>query len=317
MSAAVPDPIGKALPPASVSVIIAHLNQPDALRSLLEGLTRGTRLPAEVLVIDNGSTAPPDAICAAFPFVRLLCEPTPGPGPARNLGARMARGDVLAFTDADCRVGSGWIDVIGQAFQDPAVTIVGGDVRTVSATPSRPTMAEAYDALFAFRARHYIRSRGFALTCNLAVRAEVFRSVGGFAGLDLAEDVDWGQRATQLGHRIRFNPDMVVDHPARRSIGDLKAKWTRQTAHAFAAIAPERRGRIGWALRALAMFPSPLAALPRIVLSRRISGFRARILAFACLCLIRIHRGRVMLWLLAGGDPSALLARWNRPQGQG
>jgi glycosyltransferase involved in cell wall biosynthesis len=302
---------------ADVSVVIAHLNQPQELAILLESLIAGHRRPVEVIVVDNGSTVPPVAICAAFADVRLLHELAPGPGPARNRGASVAQGRILAFTDADCRADADWIASIERAFADPATQIIGGDVRIRPARPSHPSMTEAYEALFSFHARQYIRRHGFALTCNLAMRADVFRAVGGFAGLSVAEDVDWGQRATGLGHVIGYRPDMVIDHPARGSVTELKAKWSRQTAHAFADIGQDAPSRLRWGFRALALGLSPPAALPRILVSRRVRGARARVLAFACLCLVRWHRARVMLWLLSGGDPAALVARWNRPQGRG
>lgn len=313
----VPDGQDLVAPPPTLSVIVAHLNQPDTLHILLDSLMTGHRKPLEVIVVDNGSVPPPDAVCARYPLVRLLHEPAPGPGPARSLGARAARGAILAFTDADCRADAGWAAAIEAAFRTPDATILGGAVRVDPANPARPTMAEAYEAVFSYRARDYIRHHGFALTCNLAVKADVFRAVGDFAGRDRAEDVDWGRRATGLGYRITFCPDMVIHHPARASIAALRAKWTRQTAHAFAAVGPRLGRRTVWALRALAMGPSPLLSLPRLALTRRIHGPRARALAFAALCLIRLHRAQVMLRLLAGGDPVALVARWNRGQGRG
>ena len=60
------------------------------------------------------------------------------------------------------------------------------------------------------------------------------------------------------------------------------------------------------------MIASPLAEVPTILTSDRISGARARVLAFAGLVRIRFYRGRIMLWLLAGGDPDRLTGAWNR-----
>lgn len=89
----------------TVSVIIPHLNQHEALTRCLASLAgQGA---AEIIVVDNGSRAPLDDVMAAFPDVRFLREPTPGPGPARNLGVMHATGEVLAFIDADCRAEKG------------------------------------------------------------------------------------------------------------------------------------------------------------------------------------------------------------------
>src|SRR5438067_13812182 len=89
----------------TVSVIVPHLNQPEALAACLASLDAqaldGGRF--EILVVDNGSTSSPLPIIQRHARARLLEETEPGPGLARNRGVREATGDVLAFIDADCR----------------------------------------------------------------------------------------------------------------------------------------------------------------------------------------------------------------------
>src|SRR5262245_7741490 len=101
-----------------ISVIIPHLNQEDLLRVGLEALHAqlGGMSNMEIIVVDNGSARLPEMICSAWPDVRLVSEPTPGPGPARNRGIREARGEILAFIDADCRADHGWLAAIECAF---------------------------------------------------------------------------------------------------------------------------------------------------------------------------------------------------------
>jgi hypothetical protein len=57
---------------------------------------------------------------------------------------------------------------------------------------------------------------------------------------------------------------------------------------------------------------SPLAELPRILVSDRVSGPGNRMKAWAGLIRIRLYRTRVMTWLLFGGDPDRLSGAWNR-----
>ena len=295
-----------------ISVVIPHLNQPEGLARGLAALMAGRRRPDEVIVVDNGSDALPEAVCAAHPGVRLLAEPEPGPGPARNLGVAAARGDILAFIDADCIASPGWLAEAEAAMADPAAEILGGDVHIALVDPAHPTMLEAYESVFGFRVAEYIATGGFTVTANMVVRRGVLAAVGPFAGLGVAEDRDWGQRATALGHRIRHVPEMRVDHPARPSLAELFRKWDRQMAHDFAAARARPMGRLRWAAKTAAMALSPLAELPRLLCSRRITGVRPRLLAFAALIRIRLYRTGRMAWLLAGGDPEALAGRWNR-----
>jgi glycosyltransferase involved in cell wall biosynthesis len=188
-----------------ISVVIPHFNQEGHLLTCLERLQEqeGYSADVEIIVVDNGSTNLPDKIVAAFPGVQLLSETTPGPGPARNRGVVSARGDVLAFIDADCHADQRWLSVIETAFSDPATQIIGGDVRVGYAIPGRPSFIEPYEAIYSYRNHEHI-AEGYSGTGNLAMRAEILRHVGPFAGIEVAEDQDWGLRAGTLGYQTHY-----------------------------------------------------------------------------------------------------------------
>ncbi len=301
-------------PAPRISIVIPHLNQPDVLARCLRSLTEQQGdVRFEVIVVDNGSADPPAAVCAAVPGVVLLHEPLPGPGPARNRGAAVARGEVLAFIDADCTAAPGWIAAIAGHFDAPDVAgIVGGDVRIALEQPGRPTVIEAYESVFGYRMRLYIRRDNYTASCNMAVRRDVFDDVGPFPGIAVAEDRAWGQRAVARGHRLAYLPEMLVATPARDSFAALVRKWDRHIAHDHAALGPGAGARIRWCARALALAVSPAADVTKIATSDRLHGFRARGLAMVGLVRIRLHRARRMLELAAGRDPAALGQRWNR-----
>jgi GT2 family glycosyltransferase len=294
-----------------ISIVIPHLNQPEFLVRCLASLAAGSRQPDELIVVDNGSHMPPRAICQSY-GAQLLTEAEPGPGPARNRGIGAASGDILAFIDADCLADPNWLATAEATMDDPAATILGGDVRIALANPSQMTMIEAYESVYAYRMDRYIAREGFTGTGNLVARRAVVQDVGPFAGIGVAEDTDWGQRATAKGYRIRFVPGMRVFHPARASFEELARKWDRQIAHEYGRARSRSGGRLRFALKTLAMAPSPLAQLPAVLTSDRLSGTRARILAFVCLVRIRLYRAKVMAQLLLSGDPERLSGRWNR-----
>ncbi|MEM7200469.1 MAG: glycosyltransferase family A protein [Planctomycetota bacterium] len=86
----------------SVSVIIPAFDAASSLRRCVESALGQTRLPAEVIVIDDGSTDETAAVARAFGApVRLLQQTNQGQGAARNAGLRCARGEFIAFLDAD------------------------------------------------------------------------------------------------------------------------------------------------------------------------------------------------------------------------
>lgn len=289
-----------------ISVVIPHFNQEEHLRTCLAQLQaqQGHTAETEIIVVDNGSPRMPEAVCAAFPGVRLLREDTPGPGPARNTGAAAANGDVLAFIDADCQADPGWLAAIEGHFRNPEAEIIGGDVRVGYANPDHPTFVEPYEAIYSYRNHEYI-AQGFSGTGNLAMRPDILHHVGPFAGIGVAEDRDWGLRAGAVGYRIDYVPGMIVYHPARRSFAELALKWDRHIAHDYREYAATPGGKIAWILRAIAMAGSPAVEIPTILTSARVSGWRARGLAFVCLIAVRLHRSRIMLGALVSGGPEA------------
>ena len=315
-SAMAAEPSGPpALPTAAgpeISVVIAHLNQPELLGRCLAALAaqRFDMRRAEVIVVDNGSRSLPEAITGRFPGVTLAREPVPGPGPARNRGVALARGEIIAFTDADCLPDPGWLAAIHARFAaDPGLEILGGEVEIFPETPGDVTPAEAFQMLYAYRQELYITRQSFSVTANLVIRREVFDAVGPFAGLELAEDVDWGRRAAGAGHRIVYAPEVRVLHPARRSMAELRATWDRHVTHFYRREARGPFGRLRWALTIPLMALSPLAEIPAVLGARELTP-AGRWRAFRGLAQIRLYRAFRMAAMLAGGRDGA--ARWNR-----
>lgn len=284
-----------------ISVIIPHLNQADALEACLRSLDGQTlsRDMFEVIVVDNGSAMSPTDVVAGHPDVRLTSESRPGPGPARNAGAACAKGDILAFMDADCRAHRDWLTAIHKAFQQvrPA-TILGGEVRIRPAVEGRFTAIEAYESVFGFRNRLYVTKHGYSVTANLAVRRDDFARIGPFPGIQFAEDMQWGQMAIGAGCEFRYVPGMIVYHPARRSLRELYAKWDRQIAH-YRNMAQAVPGwQLRWLATALLVLASPAVGAITVLTSGRLHGIGARLKAIAVLCAVRSHRTAKMLALL-------------------
>jgi cellulose synthase/poly-beta-1,6-N-acetylglucosamine synthase-like glycosyltransferase len=301
-------------PEPALSVVIPHFNDPEGLDRALASLAYQEDPPRfEALVVDNDSTRTPERVCARHPFVLLLSETEKGPGPARTRGARAARGAIIAFLDADCVAAPDWMATICARFAaEPAADVLAGEVRILPADPTRRTALECYEDVYSYRQRLFVERDHYAATCNMAVRAAVFREVGGFGGLSIAEDRDWGRRARAAGKRLVFAPDIRIATPARSSFGELARKWDRQIGHDFAEV----RGRPGalaaWTIKTVAMPLSALAELPRILRSDRLSGPVERSKAFVCLARTRLWRMRRMAQLMLGLDAHALAQGWRR-----
>ena len=240
---------------------------------------RGITSDVEIIVVDNGSARLPDTICSAWPDVQLVSERIPGPGPARNRGIREARGQILAFIDADCRADPGWLSAIETALTDGKTTIIGGDVRVGYEHPSRPTFLEPYESIYSYRNSEHI-AEGFSGTGNLATLPSVVARVGPFAGIEVAEDRDWGLRACAAGYAIRYVPEMIVFHPARKTFAELKGNGTgislmTTNASGLNALGPPL-ARQGHRSRRISV-----VELRTVLFSPRVSGPRERIWHFS------------------------------------
>ena len=190
-----------------VSVVVASKDRPALLRSLLTSLfdeIRHANVTCEVIVVDDGSTPPYDALM--FPEVTVVRTSGVGPARARNEGARQSHGDVIFFTDDDVTVQPGWIRN-GLRFLEENPDAAG----VTGATVSPP-----YSALY----EHSVEDLdgGSFLTCNVAYRRQAFITVGGFDRLfphAAHEDRDLAWRVQREVGPVGFAPSMRVIHPGR------------------------------------------------------------------------------------------------------
>ncbi|MCW2274447.1 glycosyltransferase [Rhodoblastus acidophilus] len=268
-----------------VSVIIPHRDDLENLRLCLDLLDRQTFRDFEIVVADNNSAcgfAKVLDVCGS----RALVVPAPlqGAAHARNAALAVALGRNLAFIDSDCRPAENWLERGLQNLRDGVV--VAGKVEVVFADPARPTPAEAYEAVFAFDNRRYVRQK-FCLGCNMFVRRADFDRVGFFRA-GAPEDLDWGRRAVRLGLTILYDDSVVVGHPARRDWPELLRKTRRVVGELH--LLRRDQGALAWAAYLAALAASPFVHAVKLAFSSKISGFRLKIAAVALLFRLRWRR---------------------------
>jgi glycosyltransferase involved in cell wall biosynthesis len=293
------------------TVIVPHLNQLDALESCLSSLDAQSleRRLYEVIVVDNGSDTLPHSIVTRHPGVRLLQEPRPGPGLARNRGVEAARGDILCFIDSDCRAHPQWLErALGALSSASPLTVLGGDVRIWRDDSTMVGAIEAYESVFGYRFKMYIEQHGYSGTGNLVVRRADFERVGPFLGLEAAEDVEWGARARATGLTVRYEPSMIVYHPARRNLQELFVKWDRHLHHDLNAARAKPLWWARWFARAFLVLVSPAIDIGNVVVSDRLQGSSARLKAVAVLIVVRGYRAWRMVTILFSNSGVV----WNR-----
>jgi len=174
--------------------------------------------PWEVVVADNGSIDASMAVARAWEerggVIRVLdASAKPGPAAARNAGAGAARGELLAFCDADDVVQPGWLQACIIALGE--ADVVAGTFDLTSLNGARPTEpAPAATSQLGFLPA--------GLAANLAVRREAWTVVGGFdEDLLVGEDIDLCWRMQLQGFRFAVAPGAVVARREREELGPL------------------------------------------------------------------------------------------------
>lgn len=209
-----------------VSVIIPVYHDWHGLEGCLRALAAQT-LPAsrfEILVANNDPQDPP-RIPDPPPNLTVIPEARPGSYAARNAAVRVARGDVLAFTDADCLPEPHWLEA-GALTAWREQTRVAGQVDFFWSGAS-PTMAELLDVALHLDQPRMARL-GKAATANMFALRSHFDTVGLFNDQRLSGgDMEWGRRAANSQIGILFVPEAVVRHPARQTLGGVLRKRRR------------------------------------------------------------------------------------------
>jgi glucosyl-dolichyl phosphate glucuronosyltransferase len=220
-----------------LSVIIPTHDRPGALGRCLETLQAQDvdRGAIEVIVVDDGSEADIAEVVASVASaggIDMRCERQQlgGLNAARNRGAALASGEVVAFLDDDTLVSSGWASALLQAFRAHGCAGVGGKVElSLATTPPRWLASrEPYLAHYDLgpEARFLADDDPVPVGANCAVLSAELARIGGFrlgldrigAALVYHGDTEFFRRLRAAGGRLRYEPDAAVEHcvPAER-----------------------------------------------------------------------------------------------------
>jgi mycofactocin system glycosyltransferase len=221
-------------PPSDVTVVIPAFDAPaGALARLVIEVRRAAPSVHPVIVVDDGSPVPIGSIAHAR---TLRLDTNRGPGAARNAGLAEVVTPFVAFLDSDVTVGGDWLGPLLPHFADPRVALVAPRVRS---TPG-PTALERYEGwrspldLGPLPARVRAGTRvSYVPAAALVARTDALRAVGGFdEDLRFGEDVDLVWRLDEVGHRLRYEPAVSVEHASR---GDWRAWWRQRASYGRSA----------------------------------------------------------------------------------
>jgi glycosyltransferase involved in cell wall biosynthesis len=244
-----PEPQRRPLPRQSgvaVSVVVPAYNAAATLPACLLALRNQMLPPGEIIVVDDGSTDDTPAIARDYGVRVLATRRRSGPAVARNLGARAACYDIVAFTDADCEPAVDWLEQLVAPFDaaqgvpsGPAQDRPSGEVMTAEPvvgvrgayrTRQRSLVArfvqQEYEHKYTRTAR--LARIDFIDTYSAAYRRDVFLDNGGFeVAFDRpsVEDQELSFRLARKGYKMVFAPAAIVYHHHDENAGEY---WSRK-----------------------------------------------------------------------------------------
>ena len=210
------------LHPLRISTIVCAYNEEALLPGALHSLFAQTRVPDEVLVVNNASTDRTRAVAERIRGVTVVDEPLKGLVRARAAGMRVATGDVLLYIDADCRAPLRLLERMERRFEaSPSTVAITGPYRFYAWDWIGVTGARLYDytlAPFAHVTAHHVLGIGAVLYGgNFAVRRSALDAIGGFdTRIEFhGEDTNLGRRIAAVGS-VELRHDCFIYTSARR-----------------------------------------------------------------------------------------------------
>ncbi len=226
----------------SVSVVMTSYNYGQYLKTTIESVLNQTRPAREVIIIDDGSSDNSAEVAATFgERIKFIRQENQGVCAARNNGARLASGDVIAFMDSDDIWRTQKLERQIKAFEsDAEVGIVSCGIRFFN--ERNETIVEYSEGMNGYVARDILLYEKPVLNTTasaIAVRRDVFERTGGFdenRALFSAEDREFCYRAA-LVSKLAFVPEILVDYRIHGNNGHLNiARMERALEAAYEKI---------------------------------------------------------------------------------
>jgi len=204
-----------------VSVVVASYNGAATLEACLQSLSKLNYPNYETILVDDGSTDETAKIAAGFEGIRSIrYAENQGLSVARNIGIEAAVGEIVAFTDSDCRADEDWLRYLVHDLINSKFAAIGGHnflptddswvASAVMVSPGGPAHVMLTD-----RVAEHIPG------CNMAFYKWALEEIGGFDPVfwRAGDDVDVCWRLQERGYKIGFSHSGFVWHYRRSTVG--------------------------------------------------------------------------------------------------
>ncbi len=232
--------------PPKISVLVVTLNRAELLKNCLDSLLVQTRMPEEVIVVDNGSTDNTPEVVAGyrvrFPTFRCVTERRRrNIATARNTGLRYCAGDVIALTDDDCVCDKMWVENILKFHNMyPRVMAIGGkaipalknnffhrvsqiiwdDNDIIENTPADSSFLRRY-----FRREDKPFEAVHLRGCNISYKKDIFKKFRFDERLINCDDLSLHLSLCREGRKLLYIPGITVKHYHRAAFAALAKQY--------------------------------------------------------------------------------------------
>ncbi len=197
-----------------IAVVVSVYNEEKNIAQLIGSILKQTRLPEEIIIVDDGSFDKTAGIVKNYvnnnPIVKYFYQSNRGPAAGRNRGWKESFADICIFTDGDCLPEPNWIKEIINPLADSAIGATGGAYKTLN---NQKLLARfiGLEIDWRYHNKKEIKAHG---AYNLAVRKNILEEVGGFnEEYPKASGEDWDLTyKISKKYKIIFIPTAVVGH---------------------------------------------------------------------------------------------------------
>lgn len=201
-----------------LSVVIPAYNEEKYIGNSLENLiTQAGKDIFEIIVVDNASTDKTAQVAKRFKGVKVIREERKGLTRARQAGLMAAKGDLIAYIDADTHIKSGWFHKVRQEFEkNKRLVCLSAPYSMYDVSKWKRMLVWSYWNLLAYPT-YVLLMKYMVLGANFVARRSVLLKIGGFdESIEFyGEDTDIARRLHKIG-KVKFLRKSLVNSSARR-----------------------------------------------------------------------------------------------------
>ena len=199
-----------------ISIIIPVKRDVRIIRCIEAILMQECSYNFEVIVVENDTHSRLKNLLQKYP-IKVLLEKKPGQFNARNTGLFIARGRIVAFTDASCIPDKYWLSALVEPLVEAGnISCVGGKIQCIHSKNIVLRHQREFQVYPGLQYMDAILPLPYAPTGNIAFQKAILLEIGGFDGnLISGGDLDISWRIQMMGYKISYTNNAKVLYEGR------------------------------------------------------------------------------------------------------